>query len=336
MLTKANREKSLFKLLLVCCFCLTSSLAAAQNKKKAKPPKDKVVKAVGTAVGGNTATPVDLIKATEGFKVELLYSVPSTEQGSWVNLCTDDKGRLLVSDQFGGLYRITPPAAGRPVDIASVEKVPAAIRAVNGMVWSEGALYVGVNDYERKMTSGLYRISDSNGDDQLDMVELLRAVNSRSDHGVHAVVPTADGEGFFLITGNNTAPPELADTSPVPQIWGEDHLLPSMPDGRGHNRGVLAPGGIVYRVTENGTKFEAYASGFRNIFDAAVNSEGSFSRMTLTWNTTLIRLGIVRREFVTLSAAASLGGATVPGNECLFTQTTCLRPWISVRVHPPV
>jgi putative heme-binding domain-containing protein len=275
MLTEVNREKYLFKFLLIFSLCLTSSIATAQDKKKAKRPKAKAkAKSVGPAVGGNTATPVDLIKAAKGFKVELLYSVPGTEQGSWVNLCTDDKGRLLVSDQFGGLYRITPPAAGQPVEAASIEKVPAAIRAVNGMVWSDGALYVGVNDYERKMPSGLYRISDSNGDDQLDKVETLREVSSKSDHGVHALVPTPDGEGFFMITGNNTLPPELADTSQVAQIWGEDHLLPSMPDGRGHNRGVLAPGGIVYRVTENGKKFEAYASGFRNIFDAAVNVDG--------------------------------------------------------------
>ena len=273
MLTEANREKYLFKFLLIFSLCLTSSITTAQDKKKAKRPKAKA-KSVGRAVGGNTATPVDLIKAAKGFKVELLYSVPGTEQGSWVNLCTDDKGRLLVSDQFGGLYRITPPAAGQPVEAASIEKVPAAIRAVNGMVWSDGALYVGVNDYERKMPSGLYRISDSNGDDQLDKVETLREVSSKSDHGVHALVPTPDGEGFYMITGNNTLPPELADTSQVAQIWGEDHLLPSMPDGRGHNRGVLAPGGIVYRVTENGKKFEAYASGFRNIFDAAVNADG--------------------------------------------------------------
>ena len=273
MLTEAYRQKYLFKFLLVFTLCLTGSVATAQDKKKAKRPKPKA-KSVGPAVGGNTATPVDLIKAAKGFKVELLYSVPGKEQGSWVNLCTDDKGRLLVSDQFGGLYRITPSAPGQPVEAANIEKVPADIRAVNGMVWSDGALYVGVNDYERKIPSGLYRISDSNGDDQLDKVETLHEVDSRSDHGVHALVPTPDGEGFFLITGNNTTPPELADTSQVAQIWGEDHLLPSMPDGRGHNRGVLAPGGIVYRVTENGTKFEAYASGFRNIFDAAVNVDG--------------------------------------------------------------
>ena len=223
---------------------------------------------------GNTATPVDRITVPSGFKAELLYSVPADKQGSWVNLCTDNKGRILVSDQFGGLYRITPPAAGETLDPESIEAVPADIRAANGMVWAFDALYVGVNDYARKMQSGLYRITDSDGDDQLDKVELLRAVNSKSDHGVHAVVPTPDGEGLFLITGNNTQPPELAGTSQVRQVWGEDHLLPSFPDGRGHNRGVLAPGGIIYKVDRDGKTFEAYASGFRNIFDAAVNRDG--------------------------------------------------------------
>ena len=72
-----------------------------------------VVAATATEKAGNKATPVKRIKAAKGFKVELLYSVPSDTQGSWVNLCTDNKGRLLVSDQFGGLYRITPPAERR-------------------------------------------------------------------------------------------------------------------------------------------------------------------------------------------------------------------------------
>jgi len=242
---------------------------AAKKQAKDKVPQKDVAPPIG-----NKATPVDRITVAKGFKAELLYSVPSAKQGSWVNLCTDNKGRLLVSDQFGGLYRITPPAPGNALDSATIEPVPAEIRAVNGMVWAFDALYVGVNDYARKMQSGLYRITDSDGDDHLDKVELLRAINSRSDHGVHAIVPTPDGKGLFLVTGNNAQPPELAETSQVRQVWGEDHLLPSFPDGRGHNRGVLAPGGIIYRVDPEGKSFEAYASGFRNVFDAAVNRDG--------------------------------------------------------------
>ncbi len=244
------------------------------GQRKEAPKRAARSGVVGPAIGENTATPIDRIKVPEGFKVELLYSVPGEEQGSWVNLCVDNKNRILVSDQFGGLYRIAPPPAGQAVDAADVQRVPAEIRAVNGMLWAFDALYVGVNDYEQKIPSGLYRVTDSDGDDQLDKVEMLREAKAKGDHGVHAILPTPDGQALYLVTGNNTIPPQIADSSPVPQIWGEDHLLPSMPDGRGHNRGVLAPGGIIYRVSPDGKRFEAYASGFRNIFDASVNRDG--------------------------------------------------------------
>ena len=222
----------------------------------------------------NTATPIDRITVADGFKVELLYSVPSETQGSWVNLCADSEGRLIVSDQFGGLYRLTPPTTDQVLAAEDIHPVPAPIRAVNGMAWINDALYVGVNDYERKIASGLYRLSDTNNDDQLNEVELLREFEARGDHGVHAVVPSPDQQSLFLVTGNSTTMTQISDQSPVPQIWGEDHLLPSFPDGRGHNRGVLAPGGIIYRVDLEGKNFEAFANGFRNIFDAAFNRDG--------------------------------------------------------------
>ena len=223
---------------------------------------------------GNLATPVDRISVADGFKVELLYSVPGDSQGSWVNLCADEKGRLIVSDQFGGLYRIQPPAANQVLGLEDIHEVPADIRAVNGMAWINKALYVGVNDYERKIPSGLYRITDSNDDDELDHVEVLREFEARGDHGVHAVVPSPDQDSLFLVTGNSTTMTEISDHSPVPRNWGEDHLLTSFPDGRGHNRGVLAPGGIIYQVDLEGKEFRAYANGFRNIFDAAFNRDG--------------------------------------------------------------
>lgn len=251
--------------------------AARPAKAQGKPgPKQKPNRPaeVGPAVKGNKATPIDKIVAPKGFKVELLYSVPGVEQGSWVNLCTDDKGRILVSDQYGGLYRFAAPAAGKVIDPASVEKVPAPIRAVNGMLWHEGALYVGVNDYEQKIPSGFYRITDSDGDDMLDKVEMLRRLDSKGDHGVHAVLLAPDKKSFYLITGNNTEPTEMEKTSPVPQVWGEDHLLERMPDGRGHNVGRWAPGGIIWRISLDGKKFENFATGFRNIFDAAFDRDG--------------------------------------------------------------
>jgi putative heme-binding domain-containing protein len=262
--------------------CLALGLAAllpaaepaapkAGRKGKAEAPARPA--SVGPAIGENKATPVSRIKVPEGFRVELLYSVPAA-QGSWVNLCVDSKGRILASDQYGGLYRFPAPAPGQPLDPAKIESVAPGLRAVNGMLWAFGALYVGVNDYENKIPSGLYKVSDKDGNDRLDKVELLREINSRGDHGVHAVLPTPDGRGLYLVCGNGAKPTALAATSPVPRLWGDDHLLPRMPDGRGFMRDVLAPGGIIYRVSPDGATFEAVASGFRNVFDAALNREG--------------------------------------------------------------
>ena len=246
---------------------------AAPTPAPAAAAKKPAIEA-GAAVGENKATPVDRIKVPDGFQVELLYSVPAEEYGSWVALCSDDQGRIYASDQYGALYRLTPPAPGQPLEKSAIEKVPVDIRAINGMTFAFGALYVGVNDYEGKIPSGLYRISDSDGDDQMDKVELLRQLKSKGDHGVHAVVPTPDGEALYLITGNNVELTDIVPSSPTPQVWGDDHLLPRMPDGRGHNRHRLAPGGIIYRVSPDGKEFSAVASGFRNIYGGSVNKDG--------------------------------------------------------------
>ena len=248
---------------------------APKTPAKAKAPAKKAGDAnAGKAMGENKATPVDRIKAPAGFKVELLYSVPGTEQGSWVSLCADDKGRIYACDQYGDLYRFPAPAPGQPLKAADIRKMPVNVRAINGMTWAFGALYAGVNDYERKFPSGFYRISDTDGDDLLDKAELLREFQAGSDHGVHKVVVTPDRQGFYLITGNNAVKTETAASSPVAPLWGDDHLLPRLPDGRGHNRHVLAPGGIVYRISKDGKTFETFASGFRNIYGGALNRAG--------------------------------------------------------------
>jgi len=260
----------------------TKGKSNTNAKAKAKPKandKPKRPDAVGPAIGANVATPVTNIKTLPDFKVDLLYSVPGGEQGSWVNLCSDEKGRIYASDQYGGLYRFAAPAEGQPLKPADVQKLPTDIRGVNGMLFAFGALYVGVNDYEKKIPSGLYRITDSNSDDIPDKVEMLREFDASSDHGVHAILKTPDGKGLYLISGNNAVLKEgpvagTSASSPVAKLWGDDHLLTRMPDGRGHNRHVMAPGGIIYRLDPEGKNMEIFASGFRNIFDGGVNRDG--------------------------------------------------------------
>ncbi len=266
---------------LVLLFTSFTVLNAAEPPTKAKAKaRPKPQTEVGLRVGENKATPVDRIKVPQGFKVELLYSVPGLDQGSWVALCTDDQGRFYASDQYGGLYRFPAPPPGQTLDPRTVESVPAEIRGVNGMHFADGALYVGVNDYERKIPSGFYKVTDSDEDDRFDEVELLREMvpagsyGSGGDHGLHGVVPVPGSDDFYLICGNRVAPTKADSASPVPAIWGEDHLLPRMPDGFGHQRSVPAPGGMIYRVSRDGKSFSLIAVGFRNIYAAAVNHAG--------------------------------------------------------------
>ena len=216
------------------------------------------------------ATPVSQIKAAKGFDVELLYSVPKDEQGSWVNMCTDPQGRLIVSDQSGGLYRVTPAPAGSGGRI-EVEHLPVDIGEAQGLLWAFDSLYVVVNrggNYE----SGLYRVTDTDGDGELDTVNLLLKLEGRGEHGPHAVLLSPDKQSLTIVCGDSTKLPEL-DSSRVPRVWDEDFLIPRL-YGRGFMKGVPAPGGFIAKTDPDGKNWELIATGFRNQFDAAYNRDG--------------------------------------------------------------
>lgn len=179
------------------------------------------------------------MKVAKDFKAELLYSVPKEIEGSWVNLCVDPKGRLIVSDQYGGLFRVTPPAIGSNAEV-EIEKINVDIGEAQGLLWAFDSLYVVVNR-TGKYESGVYRVFDKDGDDQLDTLTTLRTfTGSSGEHGPHAVLLTPDGNSLYIVCGNKTAPTEIT-TSRVPQIYDEDLLLPR-PYGRGFMKGTRAAG----------------------------------------------------------------------------------------------
>src|SRR5205814_3113272 len=160
---------------------------------------------------------------------------------------------------------------GKP-EQTKVEKVPAPIGEAQGLVWAFDSLYVVVNRGQR-YASGLYRVRSSRHDDTLDAVEMLRKLDDGNEHGPHAVVRAPDGRSLYVVCGNKTSMTALSG-SRVPRVWGEDHLLPRMPDGRGFMRGVLAPGGCIYKVDPDGKEWELLSSGYRNQFDIAYNRQG--------------------------------------------------------------
>ena len=216
-----------------------------------------------------TATPVDRIHLPAGFQAELLYSVPAEKQGSWVNMTPDPQGRLIVSDQYGSLYRVTP---GADATSTKVEKLSVNIGAAQGLLCAFDSLYVMVNGNAAK-GSGLYRVQDTDGDDQFDSVKLLRKISGGGEHGLHAILLSPDGKSLYVCGGNHTNIPD-PETSRVPRHWQEDQLLRRMWDAGGHAVGKLAPGGWVCKTDPAGKSFELIGNGFRNEYDIAFNPAG--------------------------------------------------------------
>ncbi|MGY8687922.1 MAG: c-type cytochrome [Verrucomicrobiales bacterium] len=205
------------------------------------------------------------VTAPDGFKVERIYNVPKDEQGSWISLAKDPRGRLIVSDQGDkGLYRIDVSDTE-----AKVEKISVDISSAHGLLWAFDSLYAHVSG------KGLYRLTDTNGDDQLDAMEDLGGSRGGGEHGNHAVVLTEDKQGLYIVGGNHTDLPDRITGSRLPaEKWHEDLLLPRRWDARGHARGRLAPGGWICRITPDAQKWDIVSVGYRNQYDVALNRHG--------------------------------------------------------------
>ncbi len=218
------------------------------------------------------ATPGEKIKVPEGFAVELLYSVPRDQQGSWVAMCQDDKGRFIVSDQYGSLYRFPAPPANKALDPATIETIDLPIGHAQGLCHAFGSLYVVVNSRSSRTGSGVFRLLDTDDDDKFDKVVSIKELDATGgEHGPHAILPTPDGRSLMVVLGNQTRVPRDYTHSRVPELWGEDQLLPPMEH---FMKGARAPVGHIAQIDPEGESWEIVATGFRNQYDAAFNREG--------------------------------------------------------------
>ncbi len=219
-----------------------------------------------TAARDTADTSADSIRTLPGFEVQLIYSVPREEQGSWVSLTVDPEGRLIASDEEKkGMYRITVgDSSGNPK--VNVEELIMPVSGAQGLKSVFGQLYANVSN------KGLYRLRDKEENDQYNILEYLGGTKGRGEHGNHAVLSTQDGEGLYVVNGNHTPTPDF--TSSRISNWEEDILLPRQWDARGHARGIMAPGGYIARVDPDGSEWEMISIGYRNTYDAAMNPQG--------------------------------------------------------------
>ncbi len=266
---------------------LTVGLSAQDAKPKAKGGAKREAAQKADAKSGDVkkdkekdpnagVTPASAFRVPAGFEVELLYAVPGADEGSWVNLTVDGKGRLITSDQNGSLYRveILDGKADQKVKVTPIKAE--TLGAAQGLLAVDNSLYVMINAYGaggKKYKSGLYLLQDTDGDDQYDKTSTILNIDGAGEHGPHAIVKGPDGKIYFCAGNHTDVPAEVANGA-VPKVWQEDHLLGRMPDARGHAATRMAPGGWVARMNPDGSNIELVSVGYRNEFDIAFNTEG--------------------------------------------------------------
>lgn len=263
-----HKYKFLRKLILL-PLVVALSLSCSQEKEASRPENPKL----------------DKLKLPSGFTAEHLYSSSENEQGSWVAMAFDDKGRLITADQYGALYRLEVPAIGSDSLKPTVEKLVVGTAGedslgmgyAQGLLYAFNSLYVMVNHNANEdfgKSTGMYRLQDTNGDDQFDQVTLLKSLAGEpGEHGPHSMILSPDQQSIYLVAGNHTDVPEM-DAYRLPKVWQQDNLLPEIRDPRGHANNREAPGGWIAKIDPEGKNWELISAGFRNGFDIAFNEAG--------------------------------------------------------------
>lgn len=225
------------------------------------------------AAGGQAKEPIGNVALLPGFRLELVYSVPTARQGSWVAMTVDPQGRILASNQFGAIYEVTPSKIGSKPFRTRVKKLRLPISMAQGLACTDDALYIVVNGGKPPHESGLYRATDTSGNGRWDDVEQLRVFRGAGEHGPHAVIVGPEGKSLYFCCGNATEPP-LFRRSLAPPVWADDQLLPQLIDPQGQAVKLQPPGGWIARTDLEGNTLEFFSIGFRNHYDMAFNGDG--------------------------------------------------------------
>ena len=217
------------------------------------------------------------ITVPKGFTLDELYRPTDRNMGTWVSLSEGPNGKMYACDQHGDLYKFKIPAIGEVLDSTQVDSVDLDIGFAHGLMWAFNSLYVSVNrrwNDEMKTGSGIYRLTDEDGDGNLDQVKQLLKLDGAGEHGPHSfILGPNEGEIYFIAGNHTTIPDEVLGTSRISTRWQEDNLLKPYKDARGHATKIKAPGGWVAKTDSLGQSWELVSVGYRNAFDFAFNEQ---------------------------------------------------------------
>jgi putative heme-binding domain-containing protein len=225
----------------------------------------------------------DRFAVPPGFRVEKVIN----ETYSLVNMCFDAKGRLLISEENGPVLLCTQPNKDGVFQLVRI--YCDQVKNCQGMCWVNDALLLVGNGGPKGTTPGLYRCKENKAGDKIESVELLMSFRGgMGEHGPHAVIHGPDNSLYVVIGNHSWANINgLAENSPLKR-WPsgamgpdqgkpgttEDVLLPRLNDANGHAANILAPGGTIWRMDPTGKHVGLFSAGYRNHFDAAINTFG--------------------------------------------------------------
>ena len=259
---------------------------------------------------GPEALAADQIKLLPGFKAELLYTVPR-DQGSWVSMTFDPKGRIIASDERGPLYRVTLPKDGE----AARSRRSTRRRPVNA------------RDRHRRRPGTALRVRQPVRHGQprqrraactacatpTATTSSTRSSCSRSSTAPASTARTRSASGP---TASSTSSPATSRRSPTGSTrrlaahrnWAEDLLLPRNPDGGGHDPHVMAPGGWVARTDQDGKNWELLLRRpAQHLRHRLQRRRRAVHATTPTWSGTPARRGTARPASTTLVSGGEYG-----------------------------
>lgn len=240
-----------------CFLMLVASVVTAAQADQPLNPEDynqwkKALK--------GSATGAEHITVPAGFEVQLLRSARA-EEGSWVSMTFDAKGRVIIAREDRGLLRFTP---GRE---ARVDTFATNLHECRGLLFAFDALYANANN-----SKALYCLRDTDRDDHFDEIRLLKSTPGGVGHGRNDLVLGPDNF-IYIAHGDDVGLPH-GWTAPSFRGLAPDRLLPCEWEAHLYGEGVRAPGGHVIRTDRDGRTWEVIAGGLRNAYGLDFNADG--------------------------------------------------------------
>ncbi len=183
----------------------------------------------------------------DGFSLTKIHDA-AADQGSWVSLVLDPKGRLIIAKEDRGLLRLSLSEDSRQIE--KIEVINDELEECRGLVFRGEILYANAND-----SKALYRLRDTTGDDLYDEVVLLQETKGSVGHGRNDLSLGPDST-IHAIHGDSV---DLPDRTA--------QLLPPEP-------GNPKPLGHWLSIGPQDNDWIVRASGLRNPYGIDFNSDG--------------------------------------------------------------